>query len=104
MAQILSSIFSIFLILYKSFLTISFFTTSLNLLNLTGTGNYLSASNLSTLLLKLLKLVGRFFNLPTCNLFTLEFKLAKSTFLAKDDVSIPVVFLKICFCRIIRQM
>ena len=72
---ILSSIFFI-LALYTSFLTTSFFTTSLSLLKSTGTGTNLSTSNLSTLLfIKLLKLLGSFFNLSTS-----DFKLAKSTF------------------------
>ena len=59
---ILSSIFFI-LALYTSFLTTSFFTTSLSLLKSTGTGTNLSTSNLSALiyLLKLFKLVGTFF-------------------------------------------
>ena len=50
---ILSSIFFI-LALYTSFLTTSFFTTSLSLIKSTGTGTYLSTFNLSTLLFKLL--------------------------------------------------
>ena len=54
---ILSSMFLV-LALYTSFLTTSFFPTSLSLLKSTGTGTNLSLSNLSTLLLKLLKLVG----------------------------------------------
>ena len=40
---------------YTVFLTTSFFTTSLNLLNPTGTGANLSISNLSTSLFKLAK-------------------------------------------------
>ena len=51
------------LALYTSFLITSFFTTSLSLLKSTGTGTNLSASNLSSLLLKWLKLVSTFFNL-----------------------------------------
>ena len=51
MSGILSSIFFI-LALYTSFLVTSYFTTSLNLLKLTGTG-----TNLSTLLFKLFNLV-----------------------------------------------
>ena len=50
----LSSIFLI-LVLYTSFLTTSFFTASLSLLESTGTGTNLSTSNLSTLLVKLIK-------------------------------------------------
>ena len=46
---ILSSIFLI-LALYTSFLTTSFFTKSLSLLKLTGTGTNLPTPNLSTLL------------------------------------------------------
>ena len=61
MSGILSSI-SFVLALYISFLT-TFFTTSLNLLKLTGTGNNLSTSNLPTLLFKLRKLIGTFFSL-----------------------------------------
>ena len=45
---ILSSIFFI-LALYTSFLTTSFFTTSLSLIKSTGTGTNLSTCNLSTL-------------------------------------------------------
>ena len=57
----------------------SFFTTTLNLLKSTGTGNSLSRSNLSTLLFKLLKLLGIFFNLSMSNLSKLDFEPAKST-------------------------
>ena len=80
------------LALYTSFLTTSFFTTSLSLLKSTGTGNNLSTSNLSILLFKLLKPVGIFSNLLISNLSTSDFKLAKSTFLANVDVSTPVAF------------
>ena len=51
------------LALYASFLTTTFFTTSLSLLKSTGTGSNLSKPNLSTLLFKLFKLVGTTFNL-----------------------------------------
>ena len=91
---ILSWIFFI-LALYTPFLTTSFFTTWLCLLKSTGTGTYLSTSNFSTLLFKLFTLVGIFFNLPISTLPTSGFKLAKSTFLVKDDVSIPVPFLNL---------
>ena len=47
MSGMLSSIFLI-LASYISFLTTSFFTTSLSLLKSTGTGTNLSTSNLST--------------------------------------------------------
>ena len=67
---------------------------------MTGTGNHLSTSNLSTLLSKLLKLVGTFFSLTIPNLFTLGFKLPKSSFLAKDYVSIPVAFCKSVFAAL----
>ena len=50
------------------FLTISFFTTSLSLLKLTGTGINLSTSNLSVLLLKFLKLVGAFYEYQFINI------------------------------------
>ena len=73
-------------ILYTFFLIALFFTTSLNLLKSTGTGNYLSTSNLSTLIFKLIKLVGTFFSLSISKLSTLDFKLPKSTLLAKDVV------------------
>ena len=63
----------------------------------TGTGINLSTSNLSTLLFKLHKLVGTFFNLSICNLSTLDIRLAESTFLAKNDISIPVTFYKSVF-------
>ena len=78
-------------------MTASFFSTSLKLLKSTGTGNKLSTSTLSTLIFKLHKLVGRFYNLSISNLSTSDIKLAKSTFLAKDDVSVPVVFFKSIF-------
>ena len=52
-----SSIFLI-LALNTSFLTTSFFKASLSVLKTTGTGSYLSSSNLSTLLFKLLKVVS----------------------------------------------
>ena len=71
------------LALYKSFLTTSFFTTSLSLYKSTGTGTNLSVSNLSTLL-KLLKPHGTFLNLSIS-----DFEIAKSVFLAKDDISTP---------------
>ena len=63
---ILSSILFI-LALYTSFLTISFFTTSLSLLKSRRTGTNLSTPNLSTLLFKLLKPLGIFFNLSISN-------------------------------------
>ena len=65
-----------------------FFTTSLglDLLKLTGIGNNLSISNLSTFLFNLFKLVGTFFSLSISDLSTLDFKLVKSIFLAKDNV------------------
>ena len=91
MPGILSSICFI-LALNTSFLTTSFFTTSLSLLKSTGTGKNLSTSNLSTLLFKLFKLVGTFFNISISYLSTSDFKLAKSTSSAKDDVSTPVRF------------
>ena len=78
-------------------MTASFFSTSLKLLKSTGTGNKLSTSTLSTLIFKLHKLVGRFYNLSISNLSTSDIKLAKSTFLAKDDVSVSVVFFKSIF-------
>ena len=54
---------------------------------------YYISSNLSTLFLKLIKLVGRFFNLSISNISASDFKLIKSAFLAKDDVSNPVEIL-----------
>ena len=92
----LSSIFFI-LALCTSFLTTSFFTTSLYSIKLTGTGNNLSVKNLSVFLFKLFKLVGRFFSLSIYNMSTLDFKLAKSTFLAVGDLSIPDKFFKSIF-------
>ena len=50
------------LALCTSFLTTSFYTTSISLLKSTGADTNLSTSNLSTLLFKLYKLVGIFFN------------------------------------------
>ena len=93
---ILSSL-SLILALYTSFLTRSFFTTSLSLLKSTRTGTILSTANLSTLLLKLLKLLGTFFNSSISKLSTSDFKLAKSVFLAKSDVSTPVAIFKSAF-------
>ena len=53
---------SIFLILafYTSFLTTSFFTTSLNSFKAAGTGTNLSTSNLSSLFFKVLKPLSLF--------------------------------------------
>ena len=50
---------------------------------------------LSNLLFKLLKPLGTFFNLSLSNLSISDFKLAKSAFLAKDDVSTPGTFLNL---------
>ena len=72
--------------LYTSFLTTSFFTISLNLLESTEIVITLSTPNLTTLLFKLFKLVGRFLILSLSNLSTSDLKLAKSTALAKEGV------------------
>ena len=72
--------------LYPSFLTTSFFTISLNLLESTEIVITLSTPNLTTLLFKLFKLVGRFLILSLSNLSTSDLKLAKSTVLAKEGV------------------
>ena len=72
--------------LYTSFLTTSFFTISLNLLESTEIVITLSTPNLTTLLFKLFKLVGRFLILSLSNLSTSDLKLAKSTVLAKEGV------------------
>ena len=42
----------------------------------------------------MLKLLGTFFNLSISNLSISVFKLAKSVFLAKSDVSTPVAFFR----------
>ena len=75
----------------------SFVTTSLSLLKSTGTGTYLSTSNVSSLHFRLLKLVGTFFNLSIPNLSTLDFKSTKSNFLAKFHVATPAAFFKSTF-------
>ena len=85
------------LAIYTSFLRTSFFTTSLTLLRLIGTGTNLSTFNLSTLLFKLLKVVGTLLNLSISNLSTSDFKLAKSVFLAKSYASSPIAFFKSAF-------
>ena len=69
-SDILSSIF-IILALYTSFLKTSFFTAWLSLHKSTGTGTYLSTSNLSTLLFKLLKIIRTVFSLSICTLNSL---------------------------------
>ena len=74
------------------FLTLSFFTLSLSLLKSTEVVSNLPISNVSTLLFKLLKPLGSFSNLSKFNLSTSDFELARSSFLAKSDVSIPVAF------------
>ena len=56
-------LFFLFLALYTSFLTASFFTTSLILLKLTETSTNLSTSTLSTLLLNFFKWVGTIFSI-----------------------------------------
>ena len=66
------------------------FTAWLTLFKSTGTGTYLSTSNLSILLFKLFKLLGTFPNLSISNLSTSDFNLAKSTFLTNFEVSTPV--------------
>ena len=83
MPGILSSIFLI-LAYYTSFLTTSFFTTSRCLVKLTGTCINFPKFNLSTL----------HFKFSISNLSRSDFKLAKSTFFAKDDVSAPIAFFK----------
>ena len=95
-------LFSPFFILALYTLTTYFFATSLSLLKSTGKDINLSTSYLSTLLFNLLKLVRTFFSLSISNLSTLDFKLGKSTFLAKDDVSFPVIFLNLLFFGVIR--
>ena len=75
-----------------SFLTTFLSTTSCNIFELTGTSFNLT-SNLSSLLLKLCKPLGIFSNSSISNLLIFDFKLAKSTFLAKSDVFMPVAFL-----------
>ena len=64
----------------------------LSLLKSTGTVTNISTSNLSTLLFKLLELAEVFFSLSISNLPTLYLELAKSVFLAKNDVSTPAAF------------
>ena len=76
---ILSSI-SLILALYKSFLTTSFFTTSLISLKSTGTAFNLSTSNSD--------------NSSIPNLLTPDFRVAKSSFLANRNASTPVAFFK----------
>ena len=89
---ILSSI-SLIIELHTSFLTTSVFTTSLSLFKSTGAGTNLSTSTLTTSLFHLLKLLGTFFNLS----ISIIYKLAKSVFLAKSNVSTPVTFFKSVF-------
>ena len=76
-AKSLISILSTFVInlSYRVFLTTSFFTTPLSLLNLTGTGA----------------------NLPMSNLSTSVFRLAKFVFSAKLEVTTCVTFFKSVF-------
>ena len=69
----ISSSIVLILALYTSFLTTSFFTTSLSLLKPTGTGTNLSTSYLSTLLFKLLKLVGTFFQFINISFIYIRF-------------------------------
>ena len=54
-------------------------------------------TNLSTLFFKLLKLIGTFSNLSLSDLSTSDFKLVKSGFLAKSEVSTLVQFFKSAF-------
>ena len=67
-------------IIYTSFLTKLFFTTSLSSVKSTETGTNLSISNLCTLLFKVFKPLDKHFNLSLSNLSTSDFKLAKSVF------------------------
>ena len=73
------------------------FTTLLSLLKSTGVLSNFPIFNLPTLLSKLPKLFGTFFNLSMSNLSISDFKLAKSVFLTKSDVSTPVAFFKSVF-------
>ena len=93
-SDIFSSVFPI-LAWYTSFLTTSFFTTTLSLLKSAGTGNNSSISYLSTLLFRLFKLLGKCFYSSIFNLPTSDFKLARPFFLTKDDVSTPAAFLNL---------
>ena len=68
--MLLVSILSTFAtnLLYTSYLTTSFFTTSLDLLKSTGIGTNLSISNLSTSVFRLAKLVfSAKLEILTCN-------------------------------------
>ena len=85
------------LVLYTYFLTTLFFTTSLSLFKSKGTGTNLLTSSLSDLLFKLFKPYGTIFVLSISNLSTSDFKLAESTFLAKEDSSTPVAFFNSVF-------
>ena len=73
------------------------FTTPLNSLKSTRAGTNLSAANLFTLRFNLPKPLGIFFNSLNSNLSTSDFKLDKSVFLAKDDLSTPVASFKFVF-------
>ena len=83
---ILSSVFLI-LELYTSFLTTSFLTKSLSLLESTEACTSLSTSNLSALFFKLLKLVGTFFNLSIFFYlhYILEFESNSNVTLSPED-------------------
>ena len=59
-------------LLYKSFLTTSFFTTSLSLLKLTGTCTNLSISNLSTSAFKLAFFFNAKLEVSTCQIFLMS--------------------------------
>ena len=83
--------------LYPLFLKTSFFTILLSLLESTGVVSNFPISILSTLFFKLLKLFGTFVILSISNLSTPDFKLAKSVFLAKLDVSTPAAFFRSTF-------
>ena len=72
----------------------SFFTASLSLLESTGTGNSLYASNLSKLLFKLLKPLYTLSNSSMYNLSISDFRLGKWAFSENLNVSKPVAFFK----------
>ena len=74
---------------YISFLTTSFFTTSLSLLKSTGTGTNLSMSNLSTSVFRLFKFVfNEKLEVSTCEMFLM------SDFVAWfESSSLAIIFL-----------
>ena len=83
-------------VLFSIILILALYTSSFTILFILHKSAGIG-TNLSTLFFKLLKLIGTFFNVSLSDLFTSDFKLVKSDFLAKSEVSTLAQFFKSTF-------